>query len=81
LHESKHNHAIRKLKGPGKRFLLINEMKEIKKTREGNIKGNKLQETLIGTLSDKGLSKKRKCNINDSRFNKRARQNTFKAAS
>jgi hypothetical protein len=42
LHKSKYNHAIKRLKRPGKRFLLANIKKEIKKTRGGNIKGNRL---------------------------------------
>jgi hypothetical protein len=42
LHESKHNHAIRRLKGPGRKFLLANKMKEIKKTRGSSIEGDRL---------------------------------------
>jgi len=41
LYKSKPNHAIKRLKGLSKRFLLANKMKKIKKIRGSNIKGNK----------------------------------------
>ena len=80
LHESRHNHAMRRPRGPGGRFLSADEMKEIEKTRGGSMEGDRPQETLTGTSSDGGSGGKRKCNTNDSRSSKRARQNTPGAA-
>ena len=67
---------MRRPRGPGGRFLSADEMKEIEKTRGGNIEGNRSQETLTGTSSDGESDGKRKCNTNNSRSSKRARQNT-----
>jgi hypothetical protein len=67
---------MRRPRGPGRRFLLTNEIKEIKKTRGGSIEGNRPQEIFTGILSNRGLGGKRKYNTNNSRSSKRIRQNT-----
>jgi hypothetical protein len=45
LHESKHNHAMRRPRGPGGRFLTAGEVVEIERTkRDSREEGNKPQE-------------------------------------
>jgi hypothetical protein len=71
---------MRRPRGPGGRFLTADEVKEIEKTKEGSMEGDRPQETLTETSNNRGSGGKRKGNTNDSRSSKRARQNTLLAA-
>lgn len=79
LHESRHNHAMRRPRGPGGRFLTADEV-EARTKNNGSKENEGPHETPNGLSSAAGGSgTKRKADTNDPRSSKRARENLYQA--
>jgi nuclear transcription factor Y alpha len=75
LHESRHNHAVRRPRGPGGRFLTADEVAEIER-KKGREEGNKPQETPAkDTPSSAGRSTKRKADTGTSTLTGKVKTN------
>jgi len=77
LHESRHNHAMRRPRGPGGRFLTADEVAEIERTKgDSKEKGNKPQEIPAKNIPSGagGSGTKRKADTGISTSDKKAKR-------
>lgn len=72
LHESRHNHAMRRPRGPGGRFLTSDEVAELERKRIIE-EGGTMPDSLLENKENKGLSGKRKADAGPSGSAKKAK--------
>lgn len=83
LHESRHNHAMRRPRGPGGRFLTADEVAEIERTKgDGGDEGDKTDTPAKGiSASGGGSGTKRKADADTNTPSKKAKTNAAAARS